>query len=318
MKRCATLAGQTPPTQNRKPNALPNSDLSKTAASNDRSAARGRLLLIASAIAFSSAGFFTREAPVNLWAMVFWRNLFGSAALVLLIVVLNGRGAWRSVLLLGRWGWATIVASSLSTICFLGAFAYTSVADVSIIYATAPLVTALVAWAWLGEQATRITLAASFLALLGVAVTISGSFGGGGAFGDALALIMTLTFSAMTVLARRHAGLSAMVTTCVASLVAALAALPLGWSLGASFAVSPHDMAWLAAFGIVTMTFAFPCYLAGAAHVPAAQAMLLSALEMPLGPLWVWLAFGERPALASFIGGGIVALAILLQLSRVG
>jgi drug/metabolite transporter (DMT)-like permease len=66
------------------------------------------------------------------------------------------------------------------------------------------------------------------------------------------------------------------------------------------------------------MAVAFPCYLAGAAYVPSAQAMLLSALETPLGPLWVWLAFGERPSLASFVGGGIVALAILLQLSRVG
>jgi drug/metabolite transporter (DMT)-like permease len=297
---------------------LPNSHPSTTAASDARLAARGRLLLIASAIAFSSAGFFTREAPVNLWAMVFWRNLFGSAALVPLIIILNGHGAWRSILLLRRWGWATIAASSLGTICFLGAFAYTSVANVSIIYATAPLMTALVAWGWLGESATRATLAASLLALLGVTITISGSVGGGGALGDALALIMTLALSAMTVLARRHAGLSAMVTACVASLVAALAALPLGWISGASFVISPHDMAWLAAFGIVTMAVAFPCYLAGAAYVPSAQAMLLSAMEMPLAPLWVWLAFGERPSLPSFIGGGIVALAILLQLSRVG
>jgi drug/metabolite transporter (DMT)-like permease len=220
---------------------LPERHLSTDPAYGSRLAARGRLLLIASA--FSTAGFFTREAPVNLWAMVFWRNLFGSAALVPLIVVLNGAGAWRSFLLLGKWGWATIAASSLSTTCFLGAFAYTSVANVSIIYATAPLVTALLAWAWLGERATRMTLVASLLALLGVTITISGSVGGGGAFGDALALVMTLTFSAMTVLARRHAGLSAMVTTCVASLVAALAALPLGWISGASFVVSPHDMA---------------------------------------------------------------------------
>jgi hypothetical protein len=31
------------------------------------------------------AGFFTREAPVNIWAIVFWRNLFGSSALVAFI-----------------------------------------------------------------------------------------------------------------------------------------------------------------------------------------------------------------------------------------
>ena len=42
--------------------------------------------------------------------------------------------------------------------------------------------------------------------------------------------------------------------------------------------------------------------------------MLISALEMPLAPLWVWLAFAEVPSNASLIGGSIVALAIGWQL----
>jgi drug/metabolite transporter (DMT)-like permease len=73
-------------------------------------------------------------------------------------------------------------------------------------------------------------------------------------------------------------------------------------------------MAWLAGFGIMTMAIALPCYLAGTAHVPAGQAMLISALEMPFAPLWVWLVFAEMPPGTSLIGGGVVALAILWQL----
>src|ERR1700731_1872348 len=84
-----------------------------------RPATRGLLLLILSAIAFSTAGFFTREAPVDLWAMVFWRNLFGSAALAPPLLASKGGASWRSILRLGRWGWATIAASSFATICFL-------------------------------------------------------------------------------------------------------------------------------------------------------------------------------------------------------
>ena len=74
-------------------------------------------------------------------------------------------------------------------------------------------------------------------------------------------------------------------------------------------------MAWLAAFGILTMAVALPCYLSGAASVPTGKAMLISALEMPLAPIWVWLAFAETPPTASVIGGGFVALAILWQMS---
>jgi drug/metabolite transporter (DMT)-like permease len=294
---------------------MSNSAAAPIAIPRRRLATRGILLLIFSAAAFSTAGLFAREAPVDLWAMVFWRNLFGSAALALLLLASKGGASWRSVLRLGRWGWATIAASSFATICFLAALAHTSVADVSIIYATAPLIAALIAWIWLREKASRTTLCAAVLALLGVAITFAGSWGGGALFGDALALTMALSLSFMTVVARRHAQLPILLTACVACSVAALAVLPLGWAAGASFVISWRDTAWLAGFGIVTMGVALPCYLAGAAAVPAGQAMLISAMEMPLAPLWVWLALAEIPSNASLLGGGVVALAILWQLA---
>ena len=294
---------------------MPGSDALSTAADPRRQATRGQLLLVLSAVAFSAAGFFTREAPVNLWAMVFWRNLFGCAALAPLILASGSGISWRTISTLGRWGWATIATSSFATVCFLAALTRTSVADVSIIYATAPLLTALIAWMWLHETTPRRTVCAAFLALFGVAITVAGSLGGGTLSGSGLALAMTASISLMTVVARRHARLPALLTACLASLGAALAVLPLGQATGASFAIPWPSAAWLAAFGILTMAVALPCYLSGAATVPAGKAMLISALEMPLAPLWVWLAFAETPPTASLAGGGVVALAILWQMS---
>jgi drug/metabolite transporter (DMT)-like permease len=293
---------------------MPGSDALSTAADPRRQATKGQLLLVLSAVAFSAAGFFTREAPVNVWAMVFWRNLFGSAALAPLILASGSGISWRTISTLGRWGWATIATSSFATVCFLAALTRTSVADVSIIYATAPLLTALIAWIWLHEMTPGRTVCAAFLALFGVAVTVTGALGGGTLLGDALALAMAVSISLMTVVARRHARLPALLTACLASLAAALAVLPLGHATGASFAIPWSSAAWLAAFGILTMAVALPCYLEGAATVPAGKAMLISALEMPLAPLWVWLAFVETPPAASIIGG-VVALAILWQMS---
>jgi drug/metabolite transporter (DMT)-like permease len=275
---------------------------------------RGQVLLIVSAVAFSSAGFFARIAPIDVWPMVFWRNLFGSAALFAFMLVSGREMPWRCGASLGRWGWAAIAASSLATVCFLVALAHTSVADVSIIYATAPLLTALIAWVWLGERVTRRTLFSAALAFAGVGGMVVGMVGGGGLFGDALALVMTSAMALMTVFARRHRPLPALLTALLASLVAALAALLIGSLAGSSFVVPAASMAWLAAFGVVTMAAALPAYLAGAACVPAGQAMLISALEMPLGPLWVWLAFAEMPSTAALIGGAVVTVAIISQL----
>ena len=44
--------------------------------------------------------------------------------------------------------------------------------------------------------------------------------------------------------------------------------------------------------------------------IPAAEATLLTALDVPLAPLWVWLAFSEVPSLYTLAGGAIVLAAV--------
>ncbi|HEY3149422.1 MAG TPA: EamA family transporter, partial [Dongiaceae bacterium] len=85
--------------------------------------------------------------------------------------------------------------------------------------------------------------------------------------------------------------------------VALLLCKPLTISLG--------DIAWIAAFGIVTQGGGLGIYTMGARRLPSAQAALLSASEVPLSPLWVWIFFNEVPATETFIGGALVLGAIL-------
>ncbi len=279
-----------------------------------REARRGRVLLLVSAVAFSTAGFFTREAPVDLWAMIFWRNTFGSVVLLAAILCTTPRST-PPLRRLGRRAWAVIAASSLATICYVAAFASTSVADISIIYATAPLMTAGVARVCLGERLSRRTVAAACLAVVGAGITVAGSLRSGSAVGDGLALAMTVALSIVAVLAR-GAALPVLSTAILSSLVAAAAVVPLGWAAGADLLVGWRDAAWLAGFGIASMAVALPCYLLGAMAVPAGEAMLISAMEMPLAPLWVWLGFGEVPSRAALVGGAVVAVAVVFDIAR--
>jgi drug/metabolite transporter (DMT)-like permease len=47
--------------------------------------------------------------------------------------------------------------------------------------------------------------------------------------------------------------------------------------------------------------------------IPASHSALLAMLEPILGPVWVWLALGERPALTVMIGGAVVLASILAK-----
>ena len=125
--------------------------------------------------------------------------------------------------------------------------------------------------------------------------------------GDLAALSLTIAFAFMTVIMRRHretAMLEAVATACF--LMAAIALF-----LCKPLTISVGDIAWLAAFGIVTQGGGLGIYTMGAGRLPSAQAALLSASEVPLSPLWVWIFFDEVPATETFIGGALVLCAIL-------
>ena len=49
----------------------------------------------------------------------------------------------------------------------------------------------------------------------------------------------------------------------------------------------------------------------GSRLIPATATALISALETPLAPVWVWLAFGEVPTTAAMVGGTIVLGAVV-------
>jgi drug/metabolite transporter (DMT)-like permease len=267
----------------------------------------GILLLLASAVAFSTAGYFTRLIPLDVWTLLFWRGIFAGLFVGAILVWQHGSAAWRSIPAMGLPGLAVTALSSAGMIFFIHAFRHTSVADVGIIYAAAPFVTAGIAWFWLGEPPGRGTLIASAIAFLGVAVMVGGSVRLGNWLGDMFALAMTLSLSLMMVVIRRHkerpmtavAGLSPLLTTLLV------------WPLAAPDGVGPVDLGNLALFGILQNGLGLLLLTCGTRFLPAAQGALIGALDAPLAPIWVWLAFDEIPPTLTLIGGAVVMLAVL-------
>ena len=80
---------------------------------------------------------------------------------------------------------------------------------------------------------------------------------------------------------------------------------------GHTRAMPTTDWSVLAGFGFTNFTLALFCFLAGARHLAAAEAALIGTLDVVLAPLWVWVGFGERPAAATFLGGGMIFAVVL-------
>ncbi len=272
---------------------------------------RGMLLVLVATFLWSLAGYYTRLiGHLDLWTLLAGRAFFGGLCLALYAV-----NVWRRGELGPRFGFGPLAPllvplSAVAIACYVAAIKTTTVADVLVIYATLPFVAAGLAFLIAGERASRRTLIAAAMALVGVAIMVASGLGQGRWLGQALSLAMTCGFGLLVVLQRWQPEMSMVSTNAAGALLAAAAA----------FAFSPHphlsayDLSILFLFGFTTICLAFTLFMEGAKHIPAAEAGLISMLDILMGPLWVYLAFNENPGLPTLIGGAIVFAAVLWRM----
>src|SRR4029079_7050429 len=70
--------------------------------------------------------------------------------------------------------------------------------------------------------------------------------------------------------------------------------------------VSAADFPWLVALGPGQLAGGLLLYMAALKRIPAGRAALLGLLELVLGPIWVWIVYGERPGDLTLLGGVVV------------
>jgi drug/metabolite transporter (DMT)-like permease len=270
----------------------------------------GLVLVTASALAWSSAGYFTRLVPLDNWTLLFWRGVFAALGMLVFILVLQGKAGLRSFAALGVPGWLYAIVSGLGMIFFITALTLTTVAHVSIIYGTVPFVAAAVSWLVLREKPSATALICSVLALLGVVVTVGFGLAGGSLLGDLLAFGMTLVMAGMMVIARRYQNIPTLQAAGLSAVLSAVACLPLVGTL----MPSGGALAQLALFGLVNSAIGLALFTLGARLIPAVETGLIGSLEVPLAPVWVWLAFGETADRNTILGGALVFVAVLAHL----
>lgn len=267
---------------------------------------RGALLVAGAAAAWSTAGLITRATTTDAFTTLFWRSLFSTLFLIAYIALRDrGRalGAFRG---LGLPALGIAVSFGTSMMCFIIALKQTSVANVLVFQAASPFVAAVLAWFWLRERLSPKNALAIVATVLGILVMESDSLASGRIWGDLVSAVMGFSFAVMIVLARRHRDVSMTSAMCLATALTCLVTLPF-----AELRVGAGDLALLALFGVGQMGFGLVMFTAGVRLIPAADAGLITVLEVILAPMWVWLAFGENPGMRAMLGGAIVLGAII-------
>ena len=267
----------------------------------------GMFLMIASAAAYSTAGLFTHLIALDTWTVLFWRGLFAGGFLAACIAWLYRGRIWATVRSIGWAGLLAAACSTAATICFINALRLSSVADVMVIGATTPFVTAALVWVWTGDRERRATLAASVVALAGVALMFQARMTAGHMLGNLLAIAMTILLAAMMVIVRHKRDTPMLPASCLSAFAVAPAVLV----IDSPSMPAGMDLVYLILFGTTQFGVGLLLLTLGTRLISATRAALISALDTPLAPVWVWLAFGEMPQLMTCVGGAIVMLAVI-------
>jgi drug/metabolite transporter (DMT)-like permease len=271
----------------------------------------GVALVLLSAFAWSLNGLYVRFLTVDLWTTLTGRGIATSTMLLAALLVTRRRNTARLLRDNARRGWIVIVAGSICMMTFVAALFYTTVANVTVIYAASPLMAAVLARFLIGDRLVARTIVAFAVALVGIVIMVGASLGTGRLFGDFLALLMSATFAVVIVEMRRKPDIDNVASSFLTCLLTAVILAPF-----ASFGtIDLQNAVVLFLFGFTSNVLGFFLFIAGVRRMPPAEAGLIATIEILLAPLWVWLIFSEDPGTATLIGGTIVLAAVLFQIS---
>lgn len=270
------------------------------------SRAGGLAIVLVATLLWSSVGLFVRMAALDAWSVVLWRGVFAILALApfWLIATRNKTAALRRTL--SKAGLVAVVLAVIGNIGTIGSLSLTSVATVMTVYATLPFITAAIAFFALGEPMDWRFGAAAALATAGIAITAGAAISVHDLGGIAVALIMTASWAGLLVQTKKHPSLDLTLISLLSALAGALVALPMvPFSLPA-----PQGFLACALLGVLTSGLANVLTLVGGRSIRSGEAGFLLLLDVVLGPLWVWLAFGEEVGLSVLLGGALVVAAV--------
>jgi drug/metabolite transporter (DMT)-like permease len=265
--------------------------------------------MVTAPVLWSTAGVVTRHVErASAFELVFWRSFFAFAFVGLALLVLR-----RNPFKMGMPGILSSALWAVMFTAFMIALTLTTTANTLVVMSVAPLLTALLARAFLSDPVPIGTWAAVGSAAVGIAWMFGSDLTAHTArdlTGMLIALCIPIA-SAVNVIALRKAAadLDLRPAVMVGGAISCVIALPLALPLQAS----AHDVALLAFLGVFQL--GLPCMLLVMASrvLLAPEIALIGLLEVVLGPLWAWLGAGEVPAHATLSGGAIILAALVVN-----
>ncbi len=274
---------------------------------------RGRFLIIAAAVLWSTSGFFAKAPIFEDWPiesrgilLAFWRALFASLILVTMV---------RRI----QWTWKLIpmtLTFALMNWTYLSGMVHCEPTLAIWLQYTAPAWVFLICWICFREHPLCRDWLLLVFASLGVSVILYAELFGASPVGVRYGLGSGLFFAGVVVQLRWLKDYDAAWVVFLNHLVTSILFAPFLLQYG----VYPSGSQWiyLACFGMLQLGIPYLLFALALKSVSSHEASGLSLLEPLLVPVWVFLAWRnapdyQAPAITTIIGGGLILLGLAIR-----
>jgi drug/metabolite transporter, DME family len=274
---------------------------------------RGRLLIIAAAVLWSTSGFFAKAPIFADWPiagrgmmLAGWRSAF--AALVLIFFIRQIRWSWRLL--------PMVAAFAAMNWTYLNALVLCEPTLAIWLQYSAPAWVFLISWLVFGEYPLPRDWILLILAGAGVSVILWAEWGGGSPAGVRYGIASGLCFALVMLMLRWNRDFDATWLVLLNNAATALLFLP----------TIIHSQAWpagqqwffLAGFGAIQFALPYFLFARGVREVSSHEASGLVLLEPILVPLWVFIAWRhaaeyQYPAWSTVVGAGLILSGLMLR-----
>jgi DME family drug/metabolite transporter len=262
------------------------------------------MLVLAAATMWSTSGFFVKAPGLRDWpgpALAFWRAAF--ACLVLWPLVRQPRWSWKLLPMT-----ATFAAMNYT---YLTAMATGSAANAIWLQCTAPVWVLLVGVFVFGERAVwRDWLLVAFAAA-GVGIILYYESQGAALEAVGWGLASGVFYAGIVLALRQLREHDSAWLAALNHLVTALVLAP--FAFGGSPLPSGIQWPLLAGLGIVQMGIPYVLFARGLKSIPGHEATGIGLVEPLLVPVWVFLAWGDKPAWWTLVGGGLILVGLVVR-----
>ena len=275
-------------------------------------AMRGRLLIVAAAVLWSTSGFFAKSPWFDAWPessrglmLAFFRSLFA----VMILVPLIRKPCWRWPML------PMTVCFALMVWTFMAAMVHGPAANAIWLQYLAP------AWVLIGgvvllrERVTSADRQMVGCCLAGVLLILVMELRSGGtAYATAMGILSGVAFAGVVLSMRRLSDVDPAWLITLNHLATVLWLAPWVWQVHRPIDASAYVV--LGLFGVFQMSVPYLMFARGLRGTPSAEASVLALIEPILVPLWVFVAWRDHPTYQpppwwTWVGGGLILVGLL-------